>query len=125
MRIKILDFTNGETNFVTDIGAGKAVMTSDVQIGDELDAELRIDTVYEWQNDIDFAEEDGPKIAVHDGQTQITGALESIKAPNLIILRLNASGTLMVEAANLPEDLAIGSLITLRTDLLELFPFQL
>jgi hypothetical protein len=125
MRIKIIDFTNGETNFVTEIGAGLAIMTTEVQIGDELDAELRIDTVYEWQKDIDFAVEDSPKIAVHNDQTEITGRLESIDAPNLIILRLNASGTLMVEVENLPEDIALGSLITLRTDLLELFPFQL
>jgi hypothetical protein len=125
MRIKIIDFTNGETNFVTDIGAGLAVMTTEVQKGDELDAELRIDTVYQWQNDIDFAVESSPRITLHDGQTEITGHLESIEAPNLIILRLNASGTLMVEVENLPEDLALGTLITLRTDLLELFPFQL
>ncbi|MEY3444461.1 MAG: hypothetical protein RLZZ519_2742, partial [Bacteroidota bacterium] len=37
MRIKIIDFTNGETNFVTEIGAGLAIMTTEVQIGDELD----------------------------------------------------------------------------------------
>ena len=125
MRIKIIDFTNGETNFVTEIGAGLAVMTTEVEIGAELDAELRIDTVYQWQNDIDFAVEASPRIALHDGQTEITGHVESVEAPNLIILRLNASGTLMVEVENLPEDLALGTLLTLRTDLLELFPFQL
>ncbi len=125
MKIKILDFTNGETNFATDIGAGLAITTTAVQIGDELDAELRIDTVYQWQKDIDFAVESSPRITLHDGQTEITGFVESIDAPNLIILRLNASGTLMVEVENLPADLALGSLITLRTDLLELFPFQL
>jgi hypothetical protein len=127
MRIKIIDFTNGETNFVTEIGAGLAVMTTEVEIGAELDAELRIDTVYQWQKDIDFAVEGK---SAHRPCT-------TAKPKSRAIRRIHRSPQLDHPAAQRFGDLdgrggksarrlwRSAALITLRTDLLELFPFQL
>lgn len=125
MRIKILEFVNGEAMFATTIGSGLGVLTTPAHTGEELTVELAINGHLTWGLDIDLAAETHASIGIHDDQTQIVAHVESIEEEGMLYLRLTEAGTLMVEVHGLPEDLPIGTWVKLQTDYLELFPFDI
>jgi hypothetical protein len=125
MRIKILEFVNGETMFATSIGSGLGVLTTPTHTGEELNVEFAIKGNLIWGIDIDFAAEAVASISIHDDQTQIVAHVESIDELGILDLRLHESGMLAVVVEGLPEDFPVGTWVKLQTDYLELYPFTL
>lgn len=125
MKIMIIELRDGEVTFASEIGSGMATATSELRVGHEYHVELSIKEALHWGKEIEFAVSTAASMLVHNGQCEICAHLEAIEEGGIIVLRLDESTTLMLEAENRPLELPIGSWLQVRTDSLELFPNNL